>query len=439
MISKTHHIFLMLFMLPAICLATVEVFEKRGTTTNSADNWVKATFPSKISLTFLPIAAKPGRRLVYKGTITFPKDVASAEQGSETTGVAVEKNVVKVQVLSFEEKIKIKFADSTETEIKLVMTEPQFRLYSEKCKELSINIRVAPVLKTAVSPPFPMGISCDKYEDKIIMVVSIPADVEPGEGSLVEGGGKGESWKFYELPSTAREDGVIGGIKYKVKNVEMAMALQNIRLKKKEDEIKKDLVSKDLSYFQDMSLGLGTKSLAFTAGDVSASSSGIAIDAGILSKPVWRKFQLGISYSMALASSSENSISFSDFSGVLGYSIPFTKSKLMPFGFGKFVDFLHKSTQTRLQATLAGVGVDYRYELARGQISFNLEMGIFAAKGISSQMRYQLGYQYYIKEKSKLGLGIFYDNQDFKAVNTAGEGRTFKEGNILLKVVLNSN
>lgn len=57
------------------------------------------------------------------------------------------------------------------------------------------------------------------------------------------------------------------------------MALQNIRLKKKEDEVKKDLISKDPSYFQDMSLGLGTKSLAITAGDVSASSSGIAIDA----------------------------------------------------------------------------------------------------------------------------------------------------------------
>jgi hypothetical protein len=438
MISKTHHIFLILFMLPAICLGIVEVFEKRAGT-SSADNWVKANFPNKLSLTFLPITAKPGRRLVYKGTIAFPKALASAEQSSETTAVAVEKNSLNVQVLSFEEKIKIKFTDGTETEIKLVMTEPQFRLYTEKCKELLINIRVAPVVKTAVSPPFPMGISCDKYEDKIIMVVSIPADIEPGEGSLVEGGGKGESWKFYELPSTAREDGVIGAITYRVKNVEMAMSLQNIRLKKKEDDVKKDLISKDPSYFQDMSVGIGTKSLAFTAGEVSSSSSGIGIETGILSKPVWKQFQLGISYSTALGSSGENSISFSDFSGVLGYSIPFSKSRLMPFGFGKLVDFLHKSTQTRLQATLAGVGMDYRYDLARGQISFNLEMGVFAAKGISSQLRYQLGYQYYIKEKSKLGLGIFYDNQVFKAVNTAGEGRTFREGNILLKVLLSSN
>tara|TARA_B110001454_G_scaffold218991_1_gene249078 strand:+ start:124530 stop:125837 length:1308 start_codon:yes stop_codon:yes gene_type:complete len=434
MISKIHHIFLILFLLPAFCYAGVEVFEKKGT----GDDWVKSTFPNKISLTFMPIASKPGRRLTYKGTITFPKDLASAEQGSETTSVTVERNVLYVQVLSFEERIKIKYADKSETEIKLVTTEPRFRLYSEKCKELLINVRVAPVVKTAVIPPFAMGISCDKYEDKLIMVVSIPADIEPGEGSLVEGGGKGESWKFYELPSTARDDGVIGGIKYRVKNVDVALSLQNFRLKKKEEETKKELVSKDPSYFQDMHFGIGTKSLAFTAGEISSSTSGISLEAGILSKPIWKQFQLGVSYTTALVSNDENSISFSDFSGILGYSIPFKKSKLMPFGFAKLVDFLHKSTQTRLQATLAGVGVDYRYELARGQISLNLEMGIFAAKGISSQMRYELGYQYYIKEKSKLGLGIYYDNQDFKAVNTAGEGRTFKEGNILLKVVLNS-
>lgn len=435
MIPKTHHLLLLLLILPNLCFAGVDLFEKA-----TGDTWKKSLLSNKFSLTFLPIVAKPGRRLVYKGIINFSKEIASAEQGSETTSVTVEKNVLNILLLSFEDKIKIKFTDQSETEIKLVMTETQFRFYTEKCKELLINLRLNPVLKTAKLPGFPMGVSCDKYEDKIVMVISIPSEVETVESSLVEGGGKGESWKFYELPSTAREDGVIGNVKYKVKSVDLILSLQNIRLKKKEDDPKKDFISKDPSYFQDISFGIGTKNLAFTAGEVSSTGSGISLKAEALSKPIWKQFQIGGSYSTALVpSNSENSITFSDFSGVLGYSFRFGKSQLTPFGFGKIVDFLHKATQTRLQATLAGLGIDYRLDFGRSQVSVELEMGIFAAKGISSQMRYQLGYQYIIKEKSRLGLGLYFDNQDFKAVNTANEGRTFKEGNILFKVILNSN
>lgn len=435
MIFRIHHLILILLLSPWLSLAGIDVFEK-----SEGDKWNKTTALNKFALAFLPLGSKPGRRLVYKGTITLSKNIESAEQSSETTAVVVDKNVLNVNVLSFEEKIKVKFADKTETEFKLVMNHAQFRLYSEKCKELLINVRVVPTDKTKKIPAFPMGVSCDKYDDKLSMVVSIPSEVENGESSLVEGGGKGEAWKFYELPSTSREDGVLGSIKYNVKSVELAMSLQNIRLQKKDTEQKKDTLIKDPGYFDSMSFGLGTKSLAFTAGDVSASSSGIAITANVLSRPVWKQFQLGIGYSTALVSSGENSISFSDFNGILGYSFQFGKSKLMPFGFGKLVDFLHKSTQTRLQAGLAGLGVDYKFDFnPRNQISPNLEMGIFAAKGISSQMRYQLGYQYILKEKSRLGLGAYFDNQDFKATNTAGEGRTFKEGNFLLKVILNMN
>lgn len=435
MILKLHHLILISLIWPCLSMAGIEVLEKVA-----GDKWNKTFAVNKFALAFLPLGSKPGRRLVYKGTITFTKNIESAEQSSETTAVVVDKNVLSVTVLSFEERIKIKFVDKTESEFKLVMNDPQFRLYSEKCKDLLINVRVQPADKTKKTPAFPMGVSCDRYEDKLILVVSMPSEVDNGESSLIEGGGKGEAWKFYELPATAREDGIIGSIKYNVKSVELTMALQNIRLKKKEDEPKKDLLSKDPGYFDSMSLGLGSKSLAFTAGDVSASSGGIAITADLLSRPVWKQFQLGIGYSTALVSSGEDSISFSDFKGVLGYSFQFGKSKVMPFGFGKLVDFLHKSTQTRLQAGLAGVGVDYKFDFnPRNQISFNLEMGILAAKGISSQMRYQIGYQYILKEKSRLGVGAYFDNQDFKAVNTAGEGRTFKEGNFLLKVILNMN
>lgn len=435
MILKTHHFILFLLFSPCLVLAGIDVFEK-----GTGDNWNRTSAVSKFALTFLPLDSKPGLRLVYKGTVTFHKLVESVEQSSETTGVIVSKNVLNINIFSFEDRIKVKFADKTETELKLVMTEPQFRLYFQKCKELLINIRVIPVDKTKKNPSFPMGVSCEEYEDKLNVVISMPSEVENGESSLVEGGGKGEAWKFYELPSTAREDGVIGSIKYNVKSVELLMSIQNIRLKKKEDELKKDMMSKDQNYFDYLSVGLGTKSLAFSAGEVSASSSGIAITADILSRPVWKQFQLGIGYSTALVSSGENSISFSDFSGVLGYSFQFGKSKVMLFGFGKLVDFLHTSTQTRLQAVLAGLGSDYRFDInPRNQISFNLQMGIFAAKGISSQMRYQIGYQYILKEKSRLGLGIYFDNQDFKAINATGEGRTFKEANVLLKIILNTN
>lgn len=421
----------------AVCSsAGVDIFEKSA----HSEVWNKTTAPYKFNLSFVPIGAKPGKRLVYKGVVTFDKPIISVEASSETTRSTAEGNKLNIEALVFEDKLKVKFSDNTEKEIKLVTTENQFRLFNDQCKKFLIKTRIEPTIKAAKIPPFSMAVSCDKYEDKIILVLSLPAEVEGGESSLVEGGGKGESWKFYELPSTAREDGIIGGIKFIVKSTELNLSLQNIRLKKNEEQPKKDLTSNDKNFFHEMSFGVGTKNLSFDAGSVASASNGIGLDADLLTKPVWSKIQLALSYSTAIVSAKdENNITFSDFSGIVGYALPMSKSRLMPFGFAKLVDFLHKSTQTRLQATLAGLGFDYRFNFNKNQISFNFEYGAFAAKGISSQIRYQLGYQYLILEKHKIALGVFYDTQNFKAVNSVNETRTFKEGNMLIKAILNSN
>lgn len=396
----------------------------------------KLGFPSKFGISFLSIGSKPGKKLVYKGVVNFDKVIESAEPNSETTRVNFSGNNLNIEALVFEDKIKIKFADKTEKEIKIVMSETQFRLFNDQCKKFLINTFVQPTDKKNKLPPFSMGVSCDKYEDKIILVVSLPGEAEGGESSLVEGGGKGESWKFYELPSTARDDGMIGVIKFVVKTMELNLSLQNIRLNKKKDEDKKDLISSDKNFFQEMSFGFGSKNLSFQAGTVSSASSGIALDAYLLTKPVLSRFQLAGAYSTALVSTNADNITFSDFSGFLSYSFQLGRSRVLPFGYVKLVDFLHKSTQTRLQATLAGVGVDYRWEIGKSQVAINLEYGAFAPKTISSQIRYQLGYQYLFFEKSKIAMGLFYDSQTFKALNSAGESRTFLEGNVLIKAIL---
>ncbi len=425
------------FFSSCLVSAGVDLLEKKSV--SGTDSWVKSDVSAPFNLAFLPLGTKPGKRLVYKGAINLDRPIESAEAGNEATHVAVEGNTVNIDALIFEDKVKVKFKDATEREFKIVVTESQFRLFNDQCKNFLINTSVLPTDKKLKIPAFPMGVSCDKYEDKIILVVSIPAEIEGGESSLVEGGGKGEAWKFYELPSTAREDGMIGGIKFSVKNIELNLGLQNIRLKKKEDEPKKELVSTDKSFFKEVTFGFGSKNLSFDAGSVSSASSGIAMDAYLQTKPVWSKFQLAGSYSMALVSAKEDNITFTDFSGFLSYPFQFGKSRIQPFGFAKIVDFLHKATQTRLQATLAGVGLDYRFVYNKNQVSLNFEYGAFAPKSISSQIRYQIGYQYLILEKSKIALGLFYDNQNFKAINTTNDSRSFKEGNILLKAVLISN
>lgn len=427
---------LIYFLVPQFSRAAVEIFEKQP----ESQDWVKSTLQNKFTLSFLPLGTKPGKRLVYKGTINFLKPIESFQTSLESTHATINDQVLAIEILGFEDKIKVKFKDKSESEIKLLLTENQFRMFNDQCKKYLINTQIQPAVSGTKIPFFPIGLSCDKYEDKIILVVSLPAEVEGGESSLVEGGGKGESWKFYELPSTSREDGVIGAIKFTVNSVALNLSLQNIRLKKKDEDVKSDLTSKDKNFFQEMSFATGSKSLSFQAGSISSAAGGFAMEAYLRTKPIWRQFQLAGSYSTAIVSSSdENNITYSEFSGFLGYGLDLKKSKLLPFGFAKLVDFLHKSTQTRLQATLAGVGFDYALDLSKGQARLNFEYGAFAAKGISSQMRYQIGYQYLILEKLKMALGLYYNNQEFKALNSAGETRIFKEGNILLKVTLNSN
>lgn len=303
----------------------------------------------------------------------------------------------------------------------------------EKCSAQSAKI----VLAEKKQINFPIGQSCDVQPGgRLFVTISTPEEVKLVDSSAIEIAGKGERWRYFEVPAS----GVMGGVvaKYNYSYNDEAYSFNLVAPKEMTaaaKEEKKKTMEIVGSRFQN-TFGLGTMALSYEAG-FKGQSSPLAIRYGGLSTPFFEDFRAGGTIKMAMSNGAEDAITFTDGKGTLGYYKKMDEDLIWGlFGEFMYVNFSQSSTSLQLQATQMGVGASIEYFVNKNnRMSANLNMASFGSDVLTSHM--EAGFEYKYKmgdEKAPWWIGFSYEIQSFGAINTSGTARTFNENAMSLLV-----
>lgn len=295
--------------------------------------------------------------------------------------------------------------------------------YPSKGESLVIDENCAQTYQVGLQPeessaPFFVGISCARDAKGLNISLSYPSDVELVDASFSEARGKGESWKYYELPPIQQTVSDLGQFILSYRGKNYRYNLKSLRQQT-------DLKPEDNSVLQ---VGLGLSLLSIKGTDIEASTGSPTV---VLRVPHYKLTgNLGLSAGIDFAipiSSGAGSVKFSQF-GFFGSYILNLSSR---FSIAPKVGYVITSqseqvTAIGLSSSQPGFGMVFHYDL--GPNYYLALEGLTAGIGSPAiNSHYLFDLSLIRKKAQQYGWGLGAKMQNFAATSGLGVQRTFSQ------------
>lgn len=287
------------------------------------------------------------------------------------------------------------------------------------------------VVEGSANEEFLLATHCRLENKNLYITVSTMSDVQWQSSSLFEAAGKGERWRYYQVPATSAKGGAIAELKFKVNETEKTFKLV---MPKDEDGTKKDQIKKEqevLSKKVRNELRMGLMGLGFSADSVSSTDSKISLGYTFLSSKYFENYRFGGSFDTSLEVGKKvDGLSFMESLIYAGYVHPYNEQTELSAYLGfQYADFQQQSSATRLQNAQIGLFLTATYLLdASNRVGLTLYKTSFSSKTVKNNLAIELEYKFKLEDYLKgMWVGASYKAQSFDASNEAGASRQFSE------------
>lgn len=396
-------------------------------------------WPKQAKFQLVPLKDNPGVEvLVQKVRIKLPASGAFVGAESEGSQLAVRNGNLDLYSNRMIETIRLKSSSGAVQTVRIRWTKVPGATLVGKCPKNT------PQLDFGKNPaPFLVGVGCQLFEkgEKSAISISVPSDVEWGSYTLYDLGGKGESWRLFELPSASDQGGVIGEMTFQFQNKEYLAKLVapktflDEHLKDKDKD--KDGESNGQEKLFSFSFGLGTATVTTKADTVDSSSNPLFVDLGVQSKRFWGNTSAFAQVMTTVKmSSDEKSDTVTDFHLGAQYTFEFSSIRLSPELLFTIVDYQQTPSNVRLQSSQAGAGLALGVKVgSKGEVVLEAASTPLLSQFVKSHTYFSASYGHKFGDaKSPWTLGLGYSLQDYSAENASGVERKFSNSNIRLFV-----
>jgi len=266
--------------------------------------------------------------------------------------------------------------------------------------------------------PFYMGISCARDAKGLNISLSYPSDVELVDASFSEAKGKGESWKYYELPPIQQTVSELGRFILSYRGKTFRYNLKSL----------KQITESTAEDTSVLYVGLGFSLLSIKGSDINASTGSPTV---VLRVPHYKLTgNLGLSASVDFAipiSSGAGAVGFSQFGFFGSYLISLgSRFSIAPKAGYVISSQSEQATAIGLSASQPGFGMVMRYNLGTkyALVLEGLSAG-FGSPAINSHYLFDLSL--IRKKESSFGWGLGAKMQSFSATSGLGVQRTFSQ------------
>jgi hypothetical protein len=405
-------------VLAALCILSnadaatpkLDVFQERGSNrqsipdTQQKTSWSWITNGEKVREVRL--------RAVLRSNAFRP--YTKVDQTSPTTKNAFKDGTLAILMSAVETKVNLTSSAKSGQFLIRYPNKGQSIIIDENCSQ-KFQVGLQAEEPTA---PFFIGISCARDAKGLNVSLSYPSDVELVDASFSEAKGKGESWKYYELPPIQQTVSELGQFILSYQGKTYRFNLKSLR-----PQI--ELNTEDASVLH---LGLGLSLLGIKGSDIEASTGS---PTAVLRVPHYKLTgNLGLSAAVDFAipiSSGAGSVKFSQFAffGSYVFNVGSRFSMAPKLGY-VITSQSEELTAIGLSSSQPGFGVAFRYDL--GPKYYLALEGLTAGIGspvINSHYLFDLSL--IRKKTSQYGWGLGAKMQNFSATSGLGVQRTFSQ------------
>lgn len=425
------------------------------------------------------VVAKDGnkevRALTYKAKVAIPPEFSMASVQSQQGSATFKDGTLFLAAQDIEQEILVNRQNGAATKMLVVKTFENPTIVQDGCTKNFPDV----VLSTdSEKTTFPIGVHCVlRPSGNKAITLSFPRSVDIDSTTFFDILGKGERWRFFEIPDTEQQGGIIGNVtfgfkgkNYKINlvsiNLEQLAALKMLEELQKENRSLKDALAdlkkknKDMSessrelqkkadelemlisYFE-VYFGIGNSSMTFaldqsTVGTSTLTDSELSLQMFTMSAPIWGRliFESGFSTTLPMSQKTNRLDSFLGY-GNLGYSIDLKKLTLIPVVGGAYRNYTHQLSGFALQTGHFGGGLIAKYNLsANDELGLKFESQPAGTKVVKSHMGLNLHYTRRFQMKKSWKLGAKYESVHVDAVNAIGAPQKFDESRMMLYISL---
>lgn len=424
-------------------------------------------WPIKEEVLFQEAALGKSKIMSYKIEITIPDSMDFTEVTSSNYTVNLNNKKLYVFGYALNDDLELKAKDKKTYLLNLKIETEKGQIIYDQCSK---NFpEVIPEKNSKLS--FDVGVSCFEKKDMAKgFTISLPSDATLLNSTFFDLEGKGERWRYFEVPNASQQGGILGSFEIKRENevvklnlvyasLEGAIQVQrneeleeeNRQLKKQleEKEGKNDRLQKINSLYQQLrsfaspQVGFGTTSMKFTVkqslGTLDLTDTEKTFLIQLESEPIFSKVILKTSLlSTLLSSSGAQEIDMIQAMGSLGYQFVFSDYVVIPSLVGIYHDYKHRESNLHLQAGHFGLTLDGRWNLRKTHyVTLKISSLGMGSQIVKSNSITQLEYKYNLKwGERNLGVGALYEQQSLGAVNETGLSRQFNDNKFLIMVTL---
>lgn len=289
----------------------------------------------------------------------------------------------------------------------------------------------APKLITKDQSQLLVAVSCKLVDQRLFMTISTLANVEWESSTLFEQAGKGERWKYYQIPAWTLNGGSIAEFRLRKDGKDL---VYNLVAPKDSETAQTEKITStknniEATFTNEVSIGM--MSLGFEASTVTATDSKLSLGYRFLSPKYWNHIKFGGAFITSLdIAKKDESLSYIEALLHAGYIYNINQVFDIYFaGAYQNANFQQRSTAAQMQNSQIGVLVDARYILTENNI---LDLEIYKTTFNSKVVTNNLSLEFKYKHKFSWLLngswvGAFYKTQKFDGVNESDQSRKYNE------------